>query len=485
MENLKARAVRSGFVRLCGEGVKFALRLGSMAVLARLLAPEDFGLVAMVAVIIGIYGVFSSAGLSSATVQKATITDEQISTLFWINLLIGVMLALLCVATAPVLAAFYHEPHLFWVTVAMAAGFLFSAAGVQHLALLERQLRYTSLTVIDLLSELLSVAVGIGMAIAGLGYWALVAKAIIPPAISTACMWLTTAWVPAMPRRKVGTGSMLRFGGTITLNGVVVYVAYNIEKVLLGRFWGPDALGIYDRAYQLINIPTANLNSAIGGVAFSALSRLQHDPVRLKSYFLKGYSVVNSMTLPTTMFCALFAHDIVMVVLGAKWTEAANIFRLLAPTILIFGIINPLGWLLLSIGLQARSLAIALVIAPLVIAAYVIALPYGPSGVAFAYSAAMTLWLFPHILWCLRGTVISVRELLLAIGRPLFSSVVAAAVAVAVQFYFAQLQAPSWRLLLGGAVMVGVYLWMLLFVMGQKRFYFDVLKGLKSSPSTT
>ena len=134
---------------------------------------------------------------------------------------------------------------------------------------------------------------------------------------------------------------MLRFGGTITLNGLVVYVAYNLEKVLLGRFWGPDALGIYGRAYQLINIPTDNLNSAIGGVAFSALSRLQNDPVRLKSYFLKGYSLVISLTIPITIFCALFADDIVLVILGPKWTEAAVIFRLLTPTVLIFGMINP------------------------------------------------------------------------------------------------------------------------------------------------
>ena len=139
----------------------------------------------------------------------------------------------------------------------------------------------------------------------------------------------------------------------------------------------------------------------------------------------------------------------------------------------------------MSIGLQARSLAIALVIAPLVTAAYVIGLPYGPRGVAFAYSAAMTLWLFPHILWCLHGTVISVWELLLAVGRSLFSSVAAAAVALAVEFYFGQLYAPFWRLLWGGAVMVSVYLWMLLFVMGEKGFYFELLKGLKSSPSTT
>ena len=220
---------------------------------------------------------------------------------------------------------------------------------------------------------------------------------------------------------------MLHFGGTVTLNSLVVYVAYNLEKVLLGRFWGADALGLYGRAYQLINIPTENLNHAIGGVAFSALSRLQNDPLRFRSYFLKGYSFVNSLTLPTTMFCALFADDIVLLALGPKWTDAVPIFRLLAPTILIFGMINPLAWLLMSIGLQVRSLRIALVIAPLVITAYVIGLPFGPSGVAFAYSAAMTVWLVPHILWCLHGTVISPRDLFLAIIRPLLSAVVAAA----------------------------------------------------------
>jgi O-antigen/teichoic acid export membrane protein len=483
MEDLRARAVRSGFARLCGQGANFTLRLGSMAVLARLLGPEDFGLVAMVAVITGIFGLFASTGLSSATIQRATITDEQISTMFWINLLIGMILGLLCVATAPVLAAFYREPRLFGVTVAMAAGFLFNAAGVQHSALLQRQLRYVALTVIETLSQFVSAAVGIGMAIAGRGYWALVAMTIVAPAIATACMWLATGWIPGMPRRKVGTRSMLRFGGTITLNCLVVYVVYNLEKVLLGRFWGPDALGIYGRAYQLINIPTENLNSAVGGVAFSALSRLQNDPVRLKSYFLKGYSLVNSMTLPTTMFCVLFGNEIVLVVLGPKWTEVVNIFRLLAPTILVFGVINPLGWLLMSIGLQARSLAIAFVIAPLVITAYVIGLPYGPAGVAFGYSAAMTLWLIPHVVWCLHGTGISARELLLVVSRSFLSSVVAAGAALAVQLYFADLQAPLLRLLLGGGVMVGVYLWMLLFVMGQKTLYSELIRGLKSSPS--
>ena len=344
--------------------------------------------------------IFTSAGLSLATIQKATVTDEQISTLFWINILVGTILCLLCLATAPVLVSFYHEPRLFWVTVAMGVGFVLSAGGVQHSALLQRQLRYVDLTMIETLSLLVSYALGIVMAVGGFGYWALVGSTIASPAINTALMWAIAAWIPGMPRRGAGIHSMLRFGGTITLNNLVVYIAYNFDKLLLGRFWGADALGLYGRAYQLINVPTSNLHSAVGGVAFSALSRLQDDPVRLRSYFLKGYSLVISMTVPISVFGALFADDIVLVVLGPKWADAAAIFRLLTPTILVFGIINPTGWLIQSVGLQGRSLRIAFVIAPLVIAAYLIGLPYGPNGVAFAFSAAMTLWLVPHVFWC-------------------------------------------------------------------------------------
>jgi O-antigen/teichoic acid export membrane protein len=485
MRDLKQRALRSGFARLCGQATSFTLRIVSMVVMARLLDPKDYGLFAMVTAVTGFYVLFMNAGLSSATIQKATITDEQISTLFWINLLVGATLGLLCLATAPILVNFYHEPRLYWVTVVMAAAFLFGAAGVQHCALLERQLRYVVVTVIENLAQLVSMSVGIGMAIAGFGYWALVGASIVAPVIWTGCMWAITAWVPGMPRRKVAIKSMLRFGGTITLNRSIVYIAYNLEKVLLGRFWGADVLGIYGRAYQLINIPTENLNGAIGDVAFAALSRVQNDPVRLKSYFLKSYSLVNSLTIPITIFCAFFAEDIILVALGPKWHAVVPIFRLLSPTIFIFAAINPLGWLLMSIGLQERTLKIALVIAPLVISAYVIGLPYGPSGVAMGYSAAMTLWLIPHIVWCLHGTPISPWDLLRAISRPFLSAIAAAASTTLIESYWVHLQSALLRLVLESSVMFGLYLLMLLFVMGQKTFFLDLFRELRrpSSPA--
>src|SRR5262249_42028628 len=162
----------------------------------------------------------------------------------------------------------------------------------------------------------------------------------------------------------------------------VYYFASNFDKMLLGRYFGVDTLGIYGRAYQLINIPTENLNSAAGDVAFSALSRLEAESNRLRSYFLKGYSLILTITLPVTLICPVFAADVVAVVLGAKWEAFTPIFRLLAPTILAFAMVNPLGWFLISLGFVKRSLHMALAIAPFMIAACLIGVSYGPWGVA-------------------------------------------------------------------------------------------------------
>jgi O-antigen/teichoic acid export membrane protein len=483
MKDLKQKTLRGGLARLCAQGANFSLRLGSLMVLARLLGPKDFGLVGMVTAFTGVLNLFRDFGLSSAAVQRTTVTDEQISTLFWVNILVGVLLGLVAVALAPAIAAFYHEPRLLAVTAVLAAAFLFNAAGVQHSVLLQRQMRFTTLAVIGVASLIVGSAIAIGGAKAGYGYWALVAMTVTQPLIATIGFWLATAWVPGMPRRRTGIRSMMRFGGTLTLNGLVAYVAYNFEKVLLGRFWGADAIGIYGRAYQLSSIPTDNLNSAVGEVAFSALSRVQDDAKRFRNYFIKGYSLVLTLTIPVTVVCTLFAHDVVLVVLGPKWTEAVGIFRLLAPTILIFALINPLGWLLYSLGLVERSLKIALVLAPTIIGGYLIGLPYGPKGVAFAYSAVMVMWVIPFIAWCVHGTVISFRDILLAVSRPLASSIVAAGLAFGVRLAYGQLLSPLPRLVLESTLLLATYLGMLLFVAGQKSFYLDLLRGLRGPSS--
>ena len=483
MKDLKEKTIRGGFARMFAQAASLLLRVGSLMVLARLLGPKDFGLVGMVTAFTGVLELFRDFGLSSATVQRTTVTDEQISTLFWINILVGAVLGLLAAAFAPAIASFYHEPRLVGVTIVLAAGFLFNAAGVQHSALLQREMRFTALAVISVVSLVVGTAIAIFGAKAGYGYWALVAMTVALPLSSTIGLWLTTRWVPGMPHKRVGIRSMMRFGGTITLNGLVVYVASNFEKVLLGRFWGVDAIGIYGRAYQLVNIPTANLNSAVGEVAFSALSRLQDDPGRLKSYFLKGYSLVLALTIPVTIACALFADDMVFVLLGPKWKDAAAIFRLLAPTILVFAIANPLSWLLTSIGLVGRNLKAALVIAPCMIGGYLLGLPYGPKGVAFAYSVALMLCVIPLLAWQVHGTVVSFRDIMLTVSRPLAASIMAGALALGVRLMCGQGLSPLPRLVVESIVLLGAYFGMLWFVTEQRSLYLDLLRGLRGHSS--
>src|SRR5882724_8523263 len=165
MQDLKERTIRGGFAKVCALAATFLLRVGSLMVLARLLEPQDFGLVGMVTALTGILNLFRDFGLSTATVQRVNVTEEQIATLFWINVSVGVILGLLAVVSAPVVVVFYHEPRLFGVTAVLATGFLFNAAGVQHSALLQRQMRFTALAMIDIISLVVSTAVGIGMAV--------------------------------------------------------------------------------------------------------------------------------------------------------------------------------------------------------------------------------------------------------------------------------------------------------------------------------
>jgi len=478
MKDLKEKTIRGGVARLGAQGANFFLRIVSLMVLARLLGPNDFGLIGMVTAFTGVLSLFRDFGLSSAAIQSTKVTDEQASTLFWINVFVGALLGVMTLAAAPAVAAFYHEPRLVAVTAALASGFLFNAVGVQHGVILQREMRFTALAVVNTVSLVISSAAGIGGALAGYGYWALVAMTVSLPLSLTIGMWLATGWIPGKPHRRSGMRSMMRFGGLVTTNGVVCYVAYNLVKVLLGRVWGVDAVGIYGRAYSLINIPTDNLNVAAGEVAFSALSRLQDDPPRLKNYFLKGYSIVLAMTIPITIACAFFADDVVYVALGPKWTAASTIFRLLAPTILAFAIMNPLGWLLNSLGLAGRGLRMASVIAPIMIVGYIIGLPYGPQGVAFAYSSVMLLWVVPGIAWAVRGTVLSTAEVLMTVSRPLLSGIAAGMLALGVGLGCGALR-PLPRLVIETAVLLLAYALILLYGVGQKSQYLDLVRGLR------
>ena len=478
LHDLKRKTAHGTLISTLGQSMSLLLRTGSMMILARLLSPADFGLLGMATVCTGFVALFQDLGLSIATVQCASITQAQASTLFWINLAAGTLLAALCAATAPILTTFFHEPRLFWMTVIIGMGFIFSGASAQHRAMLMREMRFPVLTMMDMISLCASVALGIGMAVAGLGYWALVGMAICGPVLGAPCLWAASGWIPDPPRRGVPVWSMLKFGGATTLDNLVVYFAYNLDKVLIGRFWGTELLGVYGRAYQLVNLPTQNLYNTIAVVALPALSRLQNDRERLRNYFLKGYGLFLSVVLPITMGCLLFAEDIIQVFLGSKWGAAIPIFRLLAPTIFVFALINPISWLLMAEGRAVRNLKLGLLIAPVVILGYIAGLGYGAEGVAAGFSIAALILVVPVICWSTPGTAITTLDAFKVILCPLISVLAGAGAAVAAWGFIHVLTPPLLRLVIANVVLFGVYGIVLLFIMGQMPVYVALLREI-------
>jgi O-antigen/teichoic acid export membrane protein len=475
---LKGRTIRGVLASGVAQGFSFVLRTGSMIIMTRLLFPEDFGLFGMVIAFTGFLGLFRDFGLSMASVTRPTVTHDQLSTLFWLNVAVGALLALLSAVAGPILVRFYDEPRLLSITIGVGIGFLFIGAGAQHRAILQRAMRFGTIGVIDTAALVLGIIAGCGMAALGMGYWALVMMTVGPQLASAAGAWIATRWIPGRPKRGTDVRSMLWYGGSVTFNGVIVYIAYNLDKVLVGRFFGAEALGIYGRAFQLITMPTENLTTTVSQVVFPALAKLQNDPVRFRSYFLQGYNFLFALVVPLIVACAIFPEDIVRVLLGARWIEAASIFRLLAPTVLVFALINPLGWMMMTTGRMSRSVKLAILIAPTVIAGYGIGLGYGPEGVALGFSAAMLLLTGPFVVWATHRTYVSALDVVKAVSPASLSIAVGAAVVVSLNRYTQAIEPAILRLVFESAVLFCTYGVMLLFVMNQRENYMKIVSEL-------
>jgi PST family polysaccharide transporter len=474
--DLKKRTVRAGVFNVGAQAAKLMLQTATTMVLARLLSAEDFGLQGMALALTNFLLVFGGAGLGAATINRPEITQEQISTLFWINVALGAGLAGLTAVLAPTLATFYNEPRLHWIIVFLGLSFILSGLAAQHQALIQREMRFVTLAKIDLLSLAISSAASVLMALLGWRYWALVGMTLIGAVVRAVGVWCAIPWIPGPPRRRCGVLPMLHFGWLGICNNLIVFLAWNADNILLGRFWGAQALGLYGRAYQLATLPINQLNAATTSVAFSALSRIQDDPDRLARSFLRGYSLLLSLTVPITISCAIFAEELVYVVLGAKWMEAAPVFRLLAPTGFVFALANPFSSLVMSTGQMGRLLAMSAATTPLVLIGIILGLRNGPEGVALGYSVAMVLLIIPIAAWSKRGTKVTWQDLWKATKRPLMSGLLAGAVGLIVKVTLASRLLPIPLLLMSLVLVFGVYAWSLLIAMGQKDTYMALLK---------
>ena len=394
-----SRTARGGVVTIVSHGLKFALSIGATAILARLLTPYDYGLIGMVVVFTGFVALFKDLGLSLATVQRPEITDEQISTLFWVNVTISVAITLLMILVAPLIGWFYGEPRLTLLTMVTATGFLFGGFAVQHEALLKRQMRFYALSVIAFASMMIGYVVGIILAWRGAGYWSLVFSQLALLASNTLGVWLVCGWRPGRPRRNTGVRSMLSFGGNITGYALINYVSKNCDSLIVGRMFGPQVLGLYTKAVQLLSLPTDQINEPLSTVSIPALSRLADSPERYRQAYLRIMEKVIMVTMPAVMLMLATADWLVLIILGPQWIDSAKILVLMS----VAGLFQPVaatgGWLLVSQGRVRDMLRWSLINAPISILSIVAGVPWGVVGVAASFSLGRILVAIPLLFW--------------------------------------------------------------------------------------
>lgn len=434
--DLKGHTVRGGVATLVAQGYGLIVSVGSTAILARLLIPADFGLVAMVTALTGILAMFKDAGLSMATVQQDQITHDQVSVLFWVNVALGIGLAIIVAALSPGVAWFYNEPKLLQITLVVAGLFAFDGFAVQHQALLRRQMRFKSLAKIQVLSSTLALIATIAAALMGAGYWALLVQLSVAQLFSVLLSWVYCRWVPGGIKRRVGARAMLTFGGYLTGFSFINYFARNGDNILIGKVWGSDQLGVYSRAYSLLLFPLQQINGPISAVAIPALSRLQNNPEEFLVFFRKVLSIISFIAFPIIAWMIVCRREIILIVLGPQWEDAIPIFGALAISAFAHPIGNISGILYIVLGRTRRMFNWGLIGCSWIILSFFIGLPYGPIGVAMAYSIAILLMIIPQIIYAVSGTFVNLHDFYIGIIYPLVSTLFALVVALLVRSLF-------------------------------------------------
>jgi PST family polysaccharide transporter len=395
-------------------------------ILARLLAPEDFGLIAMVTALTGLIGQIRKAGLSTAIIQQREITRAQITTLFWISFGISIAATVVEVVLAPGIAWFYGEPRLLGIALALAAVGMFAGVSMQHRGLLRRQMRFGALSAIEILAAVLGLAAAIVAALLGAGYWALVYEQLAMAVVTTAGVWIACRWRPGRPRRNADVADMLSFGANLTGSNVFGYVARKLDDVLVGSFVGSASLGLYTRAYTLLDLPQGGTKThPLTAISVSGLSRLQEHPERYRRFFRRALLPPVALGMPLVAFMFVAADELIFLFLGPQWDEAVPLFRLLAPAAFLGTFNVATRWAYLSCGRADRELRWSMFALVVQVIAMLIGIQWGVAGVAASVSVSALLLRYPSIWYCANVSLLESRDVLAAIWRPAVASLVA------------------------------------------------------------
>ena len=408
-------AVRSAGIALVGRTFSFVLSIISTMVLARLLTPRDFGIMTMVTTASLLFSSWGLNGFPELIMQREKLTASLASNLFWINLGVGVLLTAGFASMGPLLGTFYHNAAVVHATEGMSLTIVIGCLGWIHYGLLQRAMRFRAIAIIGFIATLIQAVSAIVLAKAGWGYWALVAGSVVYYVALDAGSWWACRWVPSWPARCEGTGSGFRFAINIYSHCAFSYLTHNTDNILVGRQFGARALGLYKKAYDLFVLAETQLMAPISAVAVNTLSRVSNNREQFIRYFLRAISVLALLGMGIGTDFALVGNDLMRLLLGPGWEQAGRIFALFGPGIGLMLLYDAHGWIHISIGRPDRWLRWALLEFVCTASLFLLALRWGPSGIAAAWTASYFLLVFPGFwyagkpidlkIWAILGTV--------------------------------------------------------------------------------
>ena len=393
-------AARSVAVLGASQAVKIVTQFASVILLSRLLSPEDFGVIASIAPVIAFIGIFQDFGMQQAIVQRPTVSNADLTSIFWITLMIGGALTAVMMALSPAAVWFYDDERLFWVTIAAAAPLLVYSLLIVPNALLNRRGKFAVLAINDVIVSAVSLGTALIAALAGLRYWALVLSTIVTVLASAVWMFWQARWSPGRPARVWPDRSLLHFGKNLTGFTMVNYFARNVDNMLIGHAWGGIELGYYDRAYKLLLLPLQNIGMPVARVMIPLLCRIESDKPRLRRTYLRAATQVALVTVPGMAAIVATAPEVIHLVFGERWMAVVPIFFWLGLAGLIQPLTNTTGWIFICQARTQSLFRVGAISAATTVVAFLAGLHWGAVGVAAAYTTTeYTLRLPLNYIW--------------------------------------------------------------------------------------
>lgn len=425
---LRRHAVRGAAATISAAALGLGAQVISTVFLARLLTPADFGVVTMVTTFSLLLMGVGTNGFEETVIQRLEIDRFQASNLFWVISGIGFVLMIGFASAGSLLAHFYHNPLVTRVAIGISPAIFLTATSVIHTALLKRAMRFATVSANDIGARLAYSIVALLLAWRGWGYWALVIGIVASSLSTTAGAWWLCRWTPNFPRWKLGTGAMLKFAANVYGAYSGYYFARNFDNLLVGWRFNAVALGFYKKAYDLFALSATQLISPLHNVALAALSKLQDDPERFKRYLANSLGIIAFVGMAVGADLTLVGKELVRLVLGSKWSESGRIFEMFGPGIGIMLISSTACWIHLSIGKPERWLRWTIVESATTGLLFIAALPWGPAGIAVAWSVSYWILLIPAFWYAGQPIGFGISSLVAAVWRYVIAALVGALV---------------------------------------------------------